>query len=257
MQDFLELKTNLQLSYHKGISIEFSTPKIELTQLMLHSIKSEVDRIALNTACRRFTLRENWSMTIGEFKANEELNGEIIIPQKVDNKLVIFSGINHVGDWFFNIFTIGLLHPMGNLLAASIIHEFLYNYGFILIKDGETMKQVEVSRDDADKLYRDIVKAKTGSSFVSLIALFPVRLSWLFGKQYNGGSFNGTPPILAVSILLAILFIVLSSVYFHLFGPLFALICFAYISFYAASVILFSKYKNKFESTRPAEAEKD
>lgn len=220
MSNILDVTPDQKLSFSKHIDIEYALPKIVLANMNLQSLSSEIDRVALCTAQRNFALAENWDIFVDLLKYNPKLNGTLIIPTEVDDEPVIFSGANIPAPWLFSTISMGILQPMGAVLTASIVHEFLYKYGFVFVQEEEEeLKEVEVSRNHADKLYKDIVSCSTGSSFIGYLAYFAVKTGWIFGKKYNGKRFQGTPPILNILVVAAVIYAIYFAIENEAFGP--------------------------------------
>lgn len=238
MSEILDVTPNQKLSFRKHIDIEYALPEIILANMNLQNFSSEIDRVALCTSQRNFALAVNWDIFVDLIEYNPNLNGTIIIPTEVDDETVIFSGANIPAPWIFSTISMGILQPMGPLLTASIIHEFLYKYGFVLVQESEEeLKEVAVSRNHADRLFKDVVTCSTGSKFIGYLAYFAATTGWIFGKKYNGSRFNGTPPVLNIIVLAAIIYIIFFAIANEGFGPLAAMVLFIYLTFYIASIV--------------------
>lgn len=237
---------DIKEAYSGGIDVEFSMPRIQLASLELTTQQAALDRVALCTSARHFTLQENWDIFVDRISYNEGINGTIIIPCEVDDQLVVFSGSNIPAPWIFSTLSLGILQPMGIIGVASIAHEFLYKYGFLLIqKNEEALEEVEISRTDADKLFRDILISNTGTKFIGWLAYFAVQTGWIFGTKYNGKRFQGIPPVISILILVALLSLVVAIIASGGFGPFAVLVLIAYAAFYIASCVFFAQQKNK------------
>lgn len=75
-----------------------------------------------------------------------------------------------------------ILHPLGLLMLASIVHDFVYKRGYLLFRGGIKEK---LSRRQADKLLRDVAIGQTGIRTGSWLAWGAVRVGgwWAWGKN--------------------------------------------------------------------------
>ena len=128
------------------------------------------------------------------------LNGKIVIP-----KCTIVDGASVPLPWLVSFLTFGFLRPTGILLIPSIVHDYAYEHGCLRYRneDGtETCR--EICRDDADWLFREMIRGINHTWFWAYVAWLAVRLGWWFVK-YNGARRGGKPPYgVLVCVLLAL-----------------------------------------------------
>ena len=75
-----------------------------------------------------------------------------------------------------------VLHPLGLLMLASIVHDFIYTRGYLLFRDGIKLK---LSRKQADRLLREVAIDQTGIKSGTWLAWGAVRVGgwWAWEKH--------------------------------------------------------------------------
>ena len=193
---------------HDGtIDVEFEgMPSIRLESFKTIDDAGMLERLAIATRRRRFSLFEDWTIELGDIDYCDELNGVVEIPARDSNKKsIIFDGASIPMPWLVSLLTVGILRPLGVMLVGSIVHDYAYQFGSLRIsKRDEDFKDVKISRHRADRLFRDIVGTVNQLPFVGYIAWFFVRIGWAWVK-YDGKRFGGKAPIVEYVVLLMII----------------------------------------------------
>ncbi|MGB5733437.1 MAG: DUF1353 domain-containing protein [Thiohalocapsa sp.] len=185
------------------IQVEFNDiPPVRLQTVMAKEQPSWLERVVLATKPRVFSLGQDWCIKLDKVAYDQRLNGSIVIPKNdVDGEPIEFDGASIPLPWLVSVLTFGILRPLGLMLTASLVHDYAYKFGHLLKDDGTV---IEVERDVADRLFRDIIISTTGLSFVGYIGWIAVRLGWPFVK-YNHKRMGGAPPLMQyLSLLFAI-----------------------------------------------------
>lgn len=165
---------------------------------------------------RTFSLSKNFYVEVEGEALPPGLQGRIVIPPS-GNKVIgesdeelfdkhhdveqggvsqpnIFDGASIPFPWLVSYLSFGVLRPLGILLAASVVHDFAFQFGYLpIIKNGKC-KHVPVQRHEADELFRLITQTLNGSNFFSRLAWHAVRLGW-WAIKYAGQRFTGEPPV--------------------------------------------------------------
>ena len=116
------------------------------------------------------------------------------------------------------LLTFGILRPLGVMLTASVVHDFAFEYGVLVIRDASgTDTPQPVERDVADLLFRDIISTVNRMPITAYVAWIFVRLGW-FGIKYNGQPRGGAFPLIPVAIALAVLALVIGAIQQFWFG---------------------------------------
>jgi len=235
-------------TYHGPIDVSFDgMPSIRLESFQFASSVGALQRLAAATRRRRFSLKEDWQIELEDIDYSADLNGTIEIPAKdSSDKSIVFDGASIPFPWLVSLLSIGILRPLGVILIGSIVHDYAYQYGMLRIsKSGNEFREVPLSRDRADRLFRDIVGTINQVPLVGYIAWFAVRLGWI-GVKYNGKRFGGKPPVMEYIAAAILLFIVWQCV--ASLGAVKALCIFVFIYFllYALS-LFFVKPRNNNE----------
>ncbi|MGQ7847664.1 DUF1353 domain-containing protein [Granulosicoccus sp. 3-233] len=194
---------------HDGsIDVEFEgMPSIRLESFKSMDEAGMLERLAIATRRRRFSLFRDWQIELADVDYSNELNGIVEVPARDgDEKTIVFDGASIPMPWLVSLLTVGILRPLGVMLVGSIVHDYAYQYGSLRIsKDGgNTFKDIPLSRHRADRLFRDIVGTVNRLPFVGYIAWFFVRIGWLW-VRYNGKHFGGKPPLVEFSVLLLLM----------------------------------------------------
>jgi len=133
------------------------------------------------------------------------------------------------------------------MLTASILHDFAFKYGYLLVskEPGKDFEKVTIQRHNTDQLFRDIISTVNGLSSVGLVAWFFVRLGW-FTVKYNGERWGGRPPYIQTCLFLLILIT---------FGALFLLfpkatvisLIVLYMAFYLLTIYIINNDSGRIE----------
>lgn len=226
--------------YDGSVRIEFDDiPLIQLVSIKSDSDAGLLERLSLATQRRRFVLRESWQVNIHGIDHHERLNGTIEIPHKdMRGEKIRFDGASIPVPWLVSLLTLGILRPLGVMLIASIIHDYIYRFGYLRVaSDGMRFESVDVSRDKADKLFRDIVGTVNGMPVVGYIGWYFIRLGWPF-IRFNNKRFGGRAPVKEYIVLLLILaFVYLLLTYFKASVLLSGLVT-VYLVFYVLTIVL-------------------
>ncbi|VAW87289.1 hypothetical protein MNBD_GAMMA16-83 [hydrothermal vent metagenome] len=199
--------------YYGVIDVEFDVLPTLVPQTLTTKESNPLERFYEATKRREFQLVKDWSISINNAKYAEDLNGEIIIPQKYNNIETLVDGASVPLPWLVNFASLGILCPLGVILTGSVVHDFAYEHGGLLYKkpDGTTEFR-EIRRDIADDLFRDIIATVNQLPVTSKIAWLAVRLGY-FGVNYNkktqGGEFPSVALVAAAAILI-VLWVILS-----------------------------------------------
>lgn len=193
--------------YDGTIDVEFEgMPSIRLESFKPLDDVGMLERIAIATRRRRFSLFEDWAIELGDIDYCDELNGVVEIPAiDTSKKTIIFDGASIPMPWLVSLLTVGILRPLGVTLVGSIVHDYAYQFGSLrLAKRNEEFKDVRISRHRADRLFRDIVGTVNRLPFVGYVAWFFVRIGWAWVK-YDGKHFGGKAPVVEYAVLFILL----------------------------------------------------
>ena len=242
-------------AYADVLQIELVMPSIQLVSLTLQGNEPGINKLAFAPGRRYFTLAHDWWIVLDGVEGNEELNGRVTVPAEVKGKKVIFDGASVPAPWLVSLLTLGVLRPMGVMLVASILHDFCYKHGYLMVDSGEGKRAIAVTREEADNLFRDELVTSTGLKSVGGVAWFFVKVGWIFGVRFAGNRFNCKTPIASIIVfaaLLTFLVIVLQSAFF---APLMLLTFITYLSFYIGSLVFLSE-QNPNNEKKPEQAQK-
>ena len=203
-------------------------PNLEPIYLKTRDIGGLLGKIRGASARRRFYLKSDWKVSIKidqtKYKSfiNEDLldeyvklNGIIIIPKSVDNSLTKFDGASIPFPWLISFLSFGILRPLGVMLTASIIHDFIYEYGYLNHNNAEEV--INVKRELADQLFYDVIDTVNDMQVTAYIGWLAVRIGWFWvkfkdpelqEKQPRGGN----PPCVALIILGLLLLILIALI---------------------------------------------
>lgn len=181
-------------TYEGSIKVKFDDiPPVRLKTIIPKQNSNWLERLALATKRRFFTLDKDWFINLENISSEPKLNGTIKIPD-LDSRgeKIIFDGASIPLPWLISLLTVGILRPLGVMLIASIVHDYAYKYGHLLKDDGTV---VEIERHIADRLLRDIIGTTNQLSVVGYIGWFFVRLGWIKVK-FNNLPRGGKAPVL-------------------------------------------------------------
>jgi len=238
----MSMETPMTENYHGLIDVSFEgMPSIRLESFESGEQAGMLQRLAAATRRRRFSLREDWQIELNDIQYEQALNGTVEVPAKdADDNSIVFDGASIPFPWLISLMSVGILRPLGVILVGSIVHDYAYRYGLLRIaKAGGNFEEVPLARDQADRLFRDIVGTVNRLSLVGYPAWLAVRLGWGFVK-YNGDRFAGGPPIVEyviTAILLSLLVIVAKILNLTVMTSL-MLFASIYVVLYVASVVI-------------------
>ena len=157
---------------------------------------------------RRFRLVKQWSVDIVCHKDRhrlKKLEGTIVIPASND---YLYDGASVPLPWIVTCATFGVLRPLGIMLTASIVHDYAFRTGGLLLEepDGQPPKIKSITRCDADFLFREMISTVNGMPIWAFWAWSAVRLGWLSVK-YNNRRWAGKAPsahLLGVVVVLVV-----------------------------------------------------
>lgn len=184
-------------TYEGNIDISFpKVPVILLTSIEFRKNASWLERFAVATQKRTFTLAEDWKIGFDRIKPPSGLNGVVTIPVKHNNEDMTYDGASVPFPWLVSLLSIGALRPLGVLLIPSIVHDFAFRFGELLVApDAESAPQVlKIERDEADALFYNMIRTLNGDILTAMLAWLAVRIGWVF-VRYNGKRFGGKPPL--------------------------------------------------------------
>ena len=218
--DVLKTTTAIELlDVYKG-EIEVRLPELPSLQpqVLPTRAKSRWHRFIEAGRRRTFTLVRDFTIDLQGDALPENLRGTIVIPrltQTADNsgkQANVFDGASIPFPWIVSYLSFGVLRPLGILLAGSVVHDFAFQRGYLLVRKNNSteLKKIPLARHDADELFRMITAVLNSSRFFSRLAWHAVRLSW-WVIPYSGQNRTGDKPI--QSTLLAV-FSVLAALTF-------------------------------------------
>ncbi|MEM7203924.1 MAG: hypothetical protein AAF628_26925 [Planctomycetota bacterium] len=193
----------MQSRFEGPIGLEIAEmPAIELKSIDPPKESSWLERFAIATRRRFFTMQRDWSIELFSLPYAPALQGTVRIPKDLEGKRVEFDGASIPLPWLVSLMTIGVLRPLGVMLVGSIIHDFAFRYGFLLVRgeSGEE-KRVEMPRHVADALLRDTISTFNRTPVIAWFGWLFVRFGWLF-VPYAGKRWAGRWPIVEVLLVL-------------------------------------------------------
>ncbi|QEY31223.1 DUF1353 domain-containing protein [Synechococcus sp. RSCCF101] len=193
-------------SHYQGkFSFIFDRNRLPLLKpiLLPTTEKGALGRIWAASRRRSFTLEYEWKATIANANFASHLNGEIIIPVEHGGKPLEFDGASVPMPWLVGMLSFGVLRPLGILLTASIVHDYAFCAGGLKYSSGDSFRVV--TRQEADRLFREIVTDVNEMPFWGFLAWCAVRLGWVIGIKYAGKRFTESPPWLPLVVLFAVI----------------------------------------------------
>ena len=221
-QDQLEISLSIDKieCYQKGpIDVCFENmPKVQWVSITFSQENRWLRKLKTATSQREFTLIEDWQIHLSREGYESAPTGTIVIPQRVDDKRVVFDGASIPLPWLVTFISGGLLRPLGLMLVASIVHDFAFKFGYLLVQDKTLGKarHVPVERHQADALFKDIIHSISEMPLVAGVAWVGVRLGWFFVK-YNKKPRGGKPPVKA-TLIFFFLFLLIPVLLACMFG---------------------------------------
>lgn len=203
--------------YKGNIEVSFEdVPAVNLVSIKLDKETTWFMRVAESTRRRFFTLEKDWQITLGGIEYQTELNGEVTVSRESSKGLIVYDGASIPMPWLVSFITIGILRPLGAMLIASLVHDYAFKFGYLMVrKEGEDVaKRIDIPRHHADRLFHDILQTVNQTFPVEWIAWFAVRLGWLFGVEYANQKYGGKTPWLVIGVFT----VFLGGFIFALFG---------------------------------------
>lgn len=194
------------MEIYKGkIHVKFNElPSIELKTIKPTGSAAFLRRIALASKRRIFYLKRDWEVELDKITYKPELNGTIHVPSTINDERLEFDGATIPFPWLVSLITIGVLRPLGVMLIGSIIHDFAFKHGYLLVSsDNQPPKRIPIERHIADALLRDLIATFNKMPRIAFIGWLFVRFGWLFVK-YNNRRFGGRRPYWEVALVLAV-----------------------------------------------------
>lgn len=230
--------------YNGSITVGFNgMPAIELETLNANRNASSLERFSSATKRRRFTLKEDWEIDLGDIDYVEELNGTIVIPKNDTNSNPnVFDGASVPVPWLVSLLTLGVLRPLGVMLIGSILHDYAYSHGNLWVKGNEKNRKVILERHHADRLFRDVIGTANSLPLVGYVAWLAVRLGWVW-VPYNNSFHTGRKPypeyMFVMFILIALILVGLNLG----FNVLLYIFLGGYLILYVTSLLLQRRYR--------------
>ena len=220
--------------YEGSIKLEFEDiPPVRLKTIIPKQGSSRLERLALATKRRFFTLHNDWLIKFQDVSYEPKLNGKIKIPDVDESgEKIIFDGASVPLPWLVSLLTIGILRPLGVMLIASIIHDYAYKYGHLQKVDGTA---VVIDRHIADRLFRDIIGAVNGFPGVGYIGWFFVRIGWI-KVRYNNKQRGGKAPVIEYLLLMSVLLLFIAKGIVYSFSIIVFWLVVLYLAFYIISM---------------------
>ncbi len=201
--------------YRRNLYIQFEElPPIELKTVKPDHNTGFFERLALASKRRLFSLKKDWKFQLGEIDYQSDMNGRVIIPREVDGKKIYYDGATIPFPWLVSLLTIGILRPLGVMLIGSIVHDFAYRHGYLLLEKEDKTHQYSIERHVADRLLRDIIATVNNMPVIAFFGWLFVRFGWLF-VRYNNQRFGGRVPYWEIPLALVILVLIVHLVLHH------------------------------------------
>ena len=197
----------MTFEYHHGIHVRFEAlPELEPLILKTQD-RGRFQRFVNASRRRRFRLVRDWEITLGDTGLG--LDGRVVVPVEHAGETTILDGASIPLPWVVSYLTFGVMRPLGILLTASVVHDFAYRHGTLLMRDADgALESRPVERHVADALFREIIESVNQSSINSRIAWHAVRLGWPL-IRYAGRRGTGRPPLRSwLTLLVALVVLV-------------------------------------------------
>lgn len=234
----------LREEYKGTINVGFNgMPAIELETFIAPDNASDLERISIATKRRRFILKDDWEIDLSEIEYVKELNGTVVLPMNdSESNPNVFDGASVPVPWLVSLLTIGVLRPLGVMLIGSILHDYAYTHGNLIVKNNGVLREVKLKRHHADKLFRDIIGTVNNLRFIGYIAWLAVRIGWLW-VPYNRTYHSGRTPY--SEYIFVILMVVLVFYAESVIGArfLFSLFFGIYLVLYICTLLLHKRYR--------------
>ncbi|MEL6110609.1 MAG: DUF1353 domain-containing protein [Planctomycetota bacterium] len=196
-------------NYSGNIDVSIpNVPTIRLISIEFRENAGWLERLASATQKRKFALAEPWKVGLNRIEAPVELNGVVTIPVRYREELLKYDGASVPIPWLISFLSIGALRPLGVLLIPSIVHDFAFRFGELLVApDYEQTPQVlKIERHEADLLFYNMIRSLNGDVLTASLAWVAVRLGWPV-VPYNGKRGGGEwPTLVYVCTVIGLLF---------------------------------------------------
>ena len=191
--------------YRRNVYIKFENlPPVELKTVKPNGHAGLLERLALASKRRLFSLKHDWKLELGGVDYQPKMNGQMIIPRSVEGKKLYFDGATIPLPWLVSLLTIGILRPLGVMLIGSVVHDFAYKHGYLIIEKRGQRHNYPIERHIADRLLRDIIATVNNLPTVAFFGWLFVRFGWLF-VPYNNQRFGGRIPFWEIPLALTLL----------------------------------------------------
>ncbi len=179
-------------------------PALKVECMSLSTSHSSTRKIKAACQRRMYSLLEDWTVDVNAY-STDKLNGQILIPAVHQGVKQIFDGASVPIPWLFSAVTFGIARPMGVMLTASIIHDFAYDHGYLLVKkqDEEVYTETYLERHEADALFRDLMIDVTHMPKTSYLGWMVLRMGW-FCVDYAGKKRGGVKPYFEILPLITL-----------------------------------------------------
>lgn len=173
-------------------------PAVRLRSIELPPNAGPLQKFTVATQKRQFTLAEDWKISIDGIDCPGDLNGVITIPARgPGGKEHRFDGASVPLPWLISFLSIGALRPLGVMLIPSLVHDYAFMYGELLVAPTpeEEAQPVPLQRHEADNLFYGMIRTFNGDPITAWLAYLAVRLGWILRVKYNGRLRGGRFPI--------------------------------------------------------------
>lgn len=196
-----------QQKYCGPITISLCRPIMQILPLIQSSSHSLLSKILDASQRRCFNLTSDWIIKLENVDYMPELNGCLKIPHELAGEKIKLDGASVPATWLASFITLGVVRPMGVMLYGSIIHDFAYQHGYLLISKDEDLnyKKVKITRDVADKLFKDIIICVNKVPFFGWLSWFLVRIGWITGVPFHRKRWGAPAPIGVIATVCIIL----------------------------------------------------
>ena len=180
-------------------------PSLKIEGIMLCTEGDSLEIVSSACQVRTYSLLKNWFVKVNNYPVSK-LNGTIKIPPKHEGVDLLFDGASVPVPWLFSAVTFGIARPMGVMMTASVLHDFAYQHGYLLIKPDNSkvneFQKVTLDRFEADDLFRDVMIDVTAMPKISYLGWMVLRLGWFY-IDYAGKKKGPRKPYLEILPLIA------------------------------------------------------
>ena len=160
---------------------------------------------------RLWKLADDWCIDLCSIEEvscvdDSPLNGKIVIP-----KGTVVDGASVPLPWLVSFLTLGILRPTGILLIPSIVHDYAYKHGCLPYRNKCVVANRSISRDDADWLFREMIRIINDTTLWANVAWLAVRIGWLFGVKYAGKHIGPKNPLVELACAFLTIFVLVAA----------------------------------------------